>query len=571
VHYDPETSLKAGTGSHGAAARRLAAATAVALAVAVAVALLESDSQARSLGVQTPSVTVVAPGASVNVPSLGVALPATPVGPPQVTLPPVQVKPPPAPVKLPSVQVKPPPAPVKLPSPPVKSPAPPVKLPSPSVKSPALPVKSPAAAPGKGSLPAASPTSPGSALSRSATGATPAPSGSAASPLSEAIPGMTRLPSRSELAKLPPAQRRKLLRLAFDSPLRKQRLQQLRRVIGEHRGCLGALPDRGRRALELRAGLFGEEPASRRAIARRLGTSPSGALRLERTSLRRLVSADQRGLCAGGGAAATALGGLAGGSDGSTATPSSPGGGGGSDAPTGQVLADVHAGGPGIDLDDGEVGAAETLLFFLLTLLALLGPLVAIATVSRRRAGDRAATPAAAGERPLLFLDVDGVIALDPAAGDLPAGRLRASPFGLSYVPDRAGALVRELATRFDIVWATGWEQRANAELSSPLGLREELPVLTFGKKARSGTSTWKIKGVADYAGNRPAAWLDDNFVGRHERWAAHRAEPTLLVRVDHRAGLAPEHVARLLRWADRLAPSHAGRKPDRQRRLRAS
>jgi len=290
--------------------------------------------------------------------------------------------------------------------------------------------------------------------------------------------------------------------------------------------------------------------------------------------MRRLIDAGDRGLCVGG-SAATAFGGLAEDSDGPAALVprgSDSGGGVTTLAPAGDVLADAHSGGspsPFLDLGDGEQGPAETLLFFLAALLAVLGPLAAIAIATRRRADDAATPLRDAGERPLLFLDVDGVIVLDPFSDGVPPGRIRASPVGLSYVPDRAGALVRKLATRFDIVWATGWGHRANAGLSDRLELAEQLPVLTFGKKARFGSSKWKIKPVKEYAGNRPAAWLDDNFVARHERWAAHRTAPTLLVRVDSRVGLTPEQVERLLDWADGLARSQAAQ-PNGDRRLRA-
>jgi len=234
------------------------------------------------------------------------------------------------------------------------------------------------------------------------------------------------------------------------------------------------------------------------------------------------------------------------------------------------VLADVREGGPPplLDLGDGEEGPAETLLFFLLALLAVLGPLAAVAIASRRRAGDTVVPGRRAGERPLLFLDVDGVIALDPRSHGALPGQVRLSTVGLSYVPDRVAVLVRELATRFDIVWASGWEHRANTDLLRPLGLHKQLPVLSFGKKARFGSSTWKIKPVKAYAGNRPAAWLDDNFVGSHERWAAHRSAPTLLVPVDSSVGLTQDHVKRLMRWADSLMPSRA--EHDADRRLRA-
>ena len=378
----------------------------------------------------------------------------------------------------------------------------------------------------------------------------PAAAGSAPTvdALTETAPGIARFPSRSELAKLPPAMRRQLLRAAFDTPLRGKRLRQLRRAIRARGDCLGVLSRGGRRALELRAGL-GDEPVSRRVVARRLGMSPLAVLRLERSSLRRLFDADERGLC---GAGAAAIGGLLAGGPGDFggAPGDDDGGGSGSNDPrsANAVLADVAEGGPGIDLGDGSQGSSEALLFFLLTLLVLIGPLVAAAALRRRASGAAATTD---DGRPLLFLDVDGVIALDPLCSPLPPGHISAGPHGLAYLPDRTPELVRELATRFDIVWATGWEHYVNTSLLGPLGLGDALPVLSFGRKARAGSSTWKIKPVDDYAGNRPAAWIDDHFVASHERWAADRPQPTLLVPTDPHAGLTPDHVDRLLRWAD--------------------
>jgi len=359
-------------------------------------------------------------------------------------------------------------------------------------------------------------------------------------------------PGATELAKLPPAERRRLIRRAFDVPLRERRLRQLRTTIRRYGGCLRMLSYRGRRVLELRAGLLGGDPLSRRAIGHRIGASPRAVARLERSSLRDLIEAGERGACVGG-SAATAFSEQAGGSDTSVSTIPDEDGGGSKPSPEGGVLADSSEGGssPSLDLNDGQESPAETLLFFLLTLLALLGPLTAIAIASRRRAAGGPAL-AGAGERPLLFLDVDGVIVV-----------------GVGYVPGGTGARVRELANRFDLVWATGWEHRANTHLLSPLGLSEELPTLTFDGKARFGSSTWKTKPVKAYAGDRPIAWLDDNFVARHELWAAHRSAPTLLVRVDSSVGLTPEHVERLLRWADSLAPSQVATL-DAKRRVRA-
>jgi hypothetical protein len=571
--------------------RRLAAG-AVTLALAAAVAT-ESDSQAQlssgpqPLNVQTPSLKIEGAGANVEVAPVNLAPPA-PVAAPEVELPPPPVTAP-APVAPPSAPAPPPSQPVQPPAVRIEAPKLPVEAPplpdlrsqpdSPSSPSPSLAEQ--LSRPGSQSLPRLpslpellrTAPGPGSATTAPATGGAAAIAGA----LTPAIPGVARFPTRSQLARLPAAQRRKLVRLAFGTPLRGQRLQLLRSAIREHADCLGVLPSRGRRALELRAGLFGREPASRRVIARRIGMSPRGVLRLERSSLRRLIGAGERGQCSSTDATsaiASSAAGSGGAADASSAAnrgSDPPSARNGSDLrPEGDVFADVAEGGPGIDVGDGEEGATESLLFFLLALFALLVPLAAMAVAAQRRAGN-AAMAEGGGDRPLLFLDVDGVIALSVFSDGLPPGEMRESPLGFIYLPDRTGGLVRQLATRFDIVWATGWEHYANTGLLRPLGLREELPVVTFGKKARSGSSDWKLKRVNAYAGRRPAAWLDDNLVERHERWAAERSHPTLLVPVDPRAGLTQDHVEQLLRWADRLETAHATARAKGHRQVRTS
>ena len=537
----------------------------VTLALATAVATSVNGEASASL--QTPSLSLNGPGVSLNVPSVTVESPTPTVELPKVELPPAPVEPAPLPVQPPPLPVQPPPLPIKPPALPVAPPSVPLDpVPLPGGR-PSLPVDPPRV---PGAPVPDLPSAPGGPAPRSADGSGPAsaaqPGGAqhaqGASPLARSL-ARGEPPSAREWAKLAPAQRRQLRRLVFHAPPPKQRVRALRAAIREHRGCLGVLPYRGRRALELRAGLRGGAPASRRTIARRIGTSPAAVLRLERSSLRQLRSAGERGLCGAGASSAAGVGGPGSGFGGPGAAPAdgggdgspsaSEGGGAGDPEPASKVLADVAEGGPGIDLGDGDQGPTESLLFFLLALFALLVPLAAVAVAVQRRAGN-AAVAGEAGERPLLFLDVDGVVALDVFEKGLPPGEMRDSPLGFIYLPDRAGDLVRKLSTRFDIVWATGWEHRANTALLRPLGLREELPALTFGKKARFGSSEWKLKRVSAYAGKRPAAWLDDNLAEPHAEWAATRGQPTLLVPVDPSAGLTPTDVERLLRWADRVA-----------------
>jgi hypothetical protein len=64
----------------------------------------------------------------------------------------------------------------------------------------------------------------------------------------------------------------------------------------------------------------------------------------------------------------------------------------------------------------------------------------------------------------------------------------------------------------------------------------------------------WKLGAIAEYAGDRPLAWIDDAFNAACYDWADAREAPTLLVRTDPAVGLVEEHAARLRAWAERLA-----------------
>ena len=53
------------------------------------------------------------------------------------------------------------------------------------------------------------------------------------------------------------------------------------------------------------------------------------------------------------------------------------------------------------------------------------------------------------------------------------------------------------------MIWATGWEEKANDYLPNMLGV-PELPVLTFGGAARFGSAHWKLGPLNEYGGGRP-------------------------------------------------------------------
>jgi hypothetical protein len=153
-------------------------------------------------------------------------------------------------------------------------------------------------------------------------------------------------------------------------------------------------------------------------------------------------------------------------------------------------------------------------------------------------------------------LDVDGVISLfgfAPDTGDLP-GPLHWIDGVAHCIPAANGDRLVTLAEHFELVWATGWEERANDHLPYLLKLPfRDLPCLTFDGRAVFGSAHWKVDAIDEYAADRPAAWVDDNLNEACHRWAEHRAAPTLLVETSPPVGLTDEHVSELLRWADGL------------------
>jgi hypothetical protein len=158
-------------------------------------------------------------------------------------------------------------------------------------------------------------------------------------------------------------------------------------------------------------------------------------------------------------------------------------------------------------------------------------------------------------EKPLLLIDVDGVISLfgfDPARP--PAGRFEMVDGIAHFLSATAGEHLRRLAEVFDLAWCTGWDEKANEYLPVALGLPAELPLVIFDDCDRPPSAHWKVAGIEAWVDpSRPLAWVDDAHDGRCHGWAADREAPTLLVQTDPAVGLTAEHVAELRGWAGRL------------------
>jgi hypothetical protein len=122
----------------------------------------------------------------------------------------------------------------------------------------------------------------------------------------------------------------------------------------------------------------------------------------------------------------------------------------------------------------------------------------------------------------------------------------------LHFLSAGAGNHLLALSERFELVWASGWEEKANDHLPLALALPGELPFLSFDTRPVEGPGHWKLAAIDAYAGpQRPLAWIDDAHDAACHAWAASRRAPTLLVTTTPATGLTPDHVAELLAWAD--------------------
>lgn len=159
---------------------------------------------------------------------------------------------------------------------------------------------------------------------------------------------------------------------------------------------------------------------------------------------------------------------------------------------------------------------------------------------------------AAAHDRPLLLLDVDGV--LQPVGRSVPPGFERVERDDSVVVLNPAhGAWLRPLVERFEVVWASTWAGTANDLIGSRLGL-PPFAHLELGRLGRDGTR--KLRAVRDFVGDRPLAWVDDELFDDADAWAVDRGVPTLLIRTRAHVGLTADDVDALVAFATEVAGS---------------
>ncbi|HEV7918691.1 MAG TPA: HAD domain-containing protein [Solirubrobacterales bacterium] len=164
--------------------------------------------------------------------------------------------------------------------------------------------------------------------------------------------------------------------------------------------------------------------------------------------------------------------------------------------------------------------------------------------------------------KPLLFVDVDGVISTYgfaaaagvPGADHGPVGTYHQVEGILHHIGSGMAKRLSQVAPHFEMVWATGWGERANEHLVYILEMPGTLEVVEFEvAPSTDGSGHWKLDALTSRAGDQPAAWIDDGHNEACESWAAGRAAPTLLVSTDPAIGMTDEHVHQLLAWAAEL------------------
>jgi HAD domain in Swiss Army Knife RNA repair proteins len=168
-------------------------------------------------------------------------------------------------------------------------------------------------------------------------------------------------------------------------------------------------------------------------------------------------------------------------------------------------------------------------------------------------------------EKPLLMVDIDGVLSLFGSDEKAPWGHLAPGPAkasagsfhtidGIPHFLSRvAAAHLKDLAADFDLVWASGWEEKAEEYLPHLLGLPAGLPFLRFERSPGRANAHWKLAAIEQHAGGRALAWIDDAFNDACHAWANARAAPTLLVQTASRRGLTSAEAGLLGEWARTL------------------
>mgnify|MGYP001056017370 CR=1 FL=1 len=168
--------------------------------------------------------------------------------------------------------------------------------------------------------------------------------------------------------------------------------------------------------------------------------------------------------------------------------------------------------------------------------------------------------------RPLILIDVDGVLnRLGRKRGvDRPWFQAEGMCDGETYplvLNAQHGPKLLQLAedTGAELVWATTWQEEANTQIAPLVGL-PTLPAIDVERHRQLLGSDIpgvcrKTPYVAEYVGDRPFVWFDDDTTKWDQDYLSERCGgPFRLVYVDRWDGLTDLDFADATRWFASLA-----------------
>jgi HAD domain in Swiss Army Knife RNA repair proteins len=157
------------------------------------------------------------------------------------------------------------------------------------------------------------------------------------------------------------------------------------------------------------------------------------------------------------------------------------------------------------------------------------------------------------GERPLLFLDVDGpLLPFSDGWQHEPSGST--SDSHLARLDPQVGP--RLAALPCDLVWAMTWEEEANIAVAPRIGL-PQLPVVHWPEPSDAHAREdqwfglhWKTRTLMAWADGRPFVWIDDEITDADRDWVStNHSAPALLHHIAPSRGLAEKDFAVLEQW----------------------
>ena len=156
--------------------------------------------------------------------------------------------------------------------------------------------------------------------------------------------------------------------------------------------------------------------------------------------------------------------------------------------------------------------------------------------------------------KPLLFLDVDGVLNAIPYQrgpdqfDDFQQTRIMGV---LITYSKKMGERIKALDA--DVVWLTTWQHKANEHIRHLYGW-EEFPVVVAHPESYD-SPWWKSKTAQRHleSSERPLIWIDDDLsYGERSgtlEWLREYSQPKLLICPQPTAGIRPSHLDMIEEW----------------------